>query len=76
MQDLVEALSILAKYQGPDPRSPTHCEHDVFAVCGIPFGAVTSEDATRLDQLGFILCGDDSGEHEPGTWISFRFGSC
>lgn len=71
MKDLIEALTILARYQDADTYSPTHCEHDVLSVVGIKKGAVSSEDATRLDALGFFWA--DGGDHD--CWISYRFGS-
>jgi len=70
MKDLIEALTILMKYG--DAYAPTHCEHDILAVAGIGVeqGVVSSEDAKRLDELGFYW----DGEYE--CWASFRFGSC
>lgn len=65
MKDLIEALTILAKYQEPT-RNPTLCEHDVLRVLHI--SAVTETDAVRLDELGFC-------RGEMGEYISFRFGS-
>lgn len=71
MKDLIEALTILMKY-GTDSYSPTHCEHDVLLVAGIGIkeGAVSEEDAKRLDALGFHW------NTEYDCWASFRFGSC
>jgi len=69
MKDLIEALTILAKYQA-DSYSPTHCEHDTLYVVGIAKDAVSNEDQKRLDALGFF----PSDEHDD-CWMSFRFGS-
>lgn len=70
MKDLIEALTILAKYG--DSYAPTHCEHDVFAVAGIKVGkdTVPADDVVRLNALGFHW----SDEYD--CWASFRFGSC
>lgn len=69
MKKLIEALTILAKYQDPDLEWPTHCEHDVLSVVGIEKGAVSAEDAARLDALGFLW-----SDENDGCWISFHFG--
>lgn len=68
MKDLIEALTILAKYMDPEEQWPTACEHDVLHVCGIEPEDVSEEDMKRLDELGFIPDGDG--------FMSFRFGSC
>jgi hypothetical protein len=65
MKDLIEALTIFAKYK--DWEWPTHCEHDVLTIMGITEEEVSKEDRERLNKLGF-LWGDEA-------WISFRFGS-
>ncbi len=67
MKDLIEALGIFLKYA--DERCPTHCEHDVLRIMGIPRD-VAPEDARRLKELGFLWTDEDDG-----AWISFRFGS-
>lgn len=69
MKDLIEALTIFAKYQKEDTYSPTHCEHDVLMIAGVEEDQPSAEDRTRLDELGFIW----SDEYD--CWISFRFGS-
>ncbi len=69
MKDLIEALTILLKYQKENTYAPTHCEHDVLTVVDIDCDAVTADDEERLDKLGF-----HRGEHE-GCYDSFRFGS-
>lgn len=66
MNDLIEALQILAKYG--NPRFPTSCEHDVMYVY-IPYEDVSYEDKTRLHMLGFTR--SDGGE----GFQSYRFGS-
>ncbi len=66
MKDLIEALTLFAKYT--DEHHPTCCEHDQLYVLVDP-AKVTAEDKTRLEALGFIA---DAGE---GHFYSFRFGS-
>ena len=70
MKDLIEALTILAKYMDREQKNPTHCEHDVLYVCHIEPEEVSEEDLKRLDELGFFP--DEDGE----GFMSFRFGSC
>ena len=71
MNDLIKALKIFSKYMAKDERWPTHCSHDLLAVCGgIEEGTVNDEDKAVLDELGFFW----SEEHD--CWASFRFGSC
>lgn len=65
MSDLIEALTIFAKYQ--NPRNPTHCEHDVLRIMAVSQEEVSVEDVKRLEELGFFW-----GEE---CWQSFRFGS-
>lgn len=67
MKDLIEALSIFAKYR--NEQWPTHCEHDVLYIMGVTKEEVSEDDRTRLDALGFRWSDSDS------CWISFRFGS-
>ncbi len=69
MNDLIEALQILAKYTSDS--TPTHCEHDVLMVNVDP-ADVSAEEIARLDELGFIATKQDG---DP-AFISFRFGSC
>jgi len=66
MQDLIEALTIFAKYT--DAHYPTHCEHDELQVAVNP-SDVSEEDLKRLEELSFIP--DDYD-----TFMSRRFGSC
>lgn len=68
MRDLIEALTIFAKYQ-PDTRWPTVCSHDVLTIVDVGQLAPTTEDRVRLEALGFFW-----SEHEE-AWQSFRFGS-
>lgn len=70
MKDLIEALTILAKYMDPEERWPTYCGHDVLHVCHIEPEDVSEEDTKRLDELGFFPDEDEGG------FMSFRFGSC
>lgn len=67
MKDLIEALTIFAKYG--DPYSPTHCEHDVLTVMIDP-ADVSEEDKVRLEELSFTP--DNYGDD---YFTSFRFGS-
>lgn len=57
MKDLIEALTILAKYMDPGEKWPTHCEHDVLYVPGVR-SDVSDKDLRRLDELGFTLNND------------------
>jgi hypothetical protein len=66
-QDLIEALTLLAKGQNND-ISPTHCEHDQLTVMADP-ADFTEADLTRLNELGFFP------NHDDATFTSFRFGS-
>ena len=67
MKDLIEALTIFAKYR--DEKWPTNCSHDELAIMAIGHDEVSEADRARLDQLGFLW--SPSSE----CWISFRFGS-
>lgn len=67
MNELIEALQIMAKYD--QPKFPTHCEHDVLYVAVDP-ALVSKEDIKKLDDLGFFL--DEWGR----GFQSYRFGSC
>lgn len=67
MKDLIEALTIFAKYK--DPYNPTHCEHDVLYVMEVTEAEVSDEDKKRLDELGFLWSKSE------GVWLSFRYGS-
>jgi hypothetical protein len=64
VKDLIEALTIFAKYT--DAEYPTHCEHDKLYVLVDP-AKVTAEDKARLEDLGFRPSVD--------AFYSFRFGS-
>lgn len=64
MNELIEALTIFAKYTQDD--RPTICEHDELIVLVDP-SLVNEEDMARLSVLGFL----PSDEH----FKSFRFGS-
>ncbi len=66
MNDLLEALTIFAKYT--DARHPTCCEHDVLYVLVDP-AKVAAEDRTRLEALGFEAHENDA------NFQSSRFGS-
>lgn len=68
MNDLIKALTILAKYNDlGEEHAPTHCEHDVLIVNGVQWSELSEEDKVTLDELGF---------HEGEYGVeSFRFGS-
>ncbi len=67
MDKLIEALQIFLKYG--NPRSPTHCEHDILHVMVDP-AKVSSEDLVRLAELGF-----HPDEDLEGQFYSYRYGS-
>lgn len=67
MDKLIQALQIFLKYANED--SPTHCEHDVMMIAGIPEDALSEEDKAKVDELGFHW----STEYD--CYISYRFGS-
>lgn len=71
MNDLIEALTIFAKYQ-KDTRWPTYCEHDVLYIMGVTRAEVSADDTERLIALGFVPPEEDDDD---GAWCSFRFGS-
>ncbi len=68
MDDLIQALQILAKYD--KPQFPTHCEHDTLYVLIDP-AEVSKEDKKTLKKLGFVA-GDVDGTK---CFYSFKFGS-
>lgn len=70
MKDLIEALTILMKYDNGS-KWPTHCEHDIMYITSVNPEDVSKEDKERLEELGFLE-GDDSGEN---IFQSFRYGS-
>lgn len=65
MKDLIQALTIFAKYTDEDV---INCEHDEFYVC-IPYDDVSAEDRLILEELSFY-------ENDNGDFSSTRFGSC
>jgi hypothetical protein len=67
MRELIEALTIFAKY-APDETHPTHCEHDELFITCVNLEDVSPEDLSRLRTLGFI-------PNREGGFSSFRFGS-
>ena len=67
MEDLIQALSIFARYT--KAYAPTHCEHDVFYVVGVGKDTPSAEEKNRLETLGFFWSEDNN------AWASFRFGS-
>lgn len=67
MDDLIEALAILRKYN--NSRFPTACEHDIMYFVNIDYNDVSEDDVNRLDELGIFW-----GEEEE-VFMSFRFGN-
>ena len=65
MEDLIEVLQILKKYD--NSRYPTYCNNEALLVNVDP-DLVSDEDKARLEELSFL-------ETEDG-FESFRFGSC
>lgn len=68
LTDLIEALTILRKYD--DPALPTHCEHDVLTICVSPEG-VSEDDLARLEELHVT----PGGEYDDDCFTSYFFGS-
>lgn len=68
MKDLIEALTIFAKYIDPGVHCPTGCEHDELFVYVDPM-TVGADDLGRLADLGF------APNPHAGHFYSFRFGS-
>lgn len=66
MKDLIEALTLFAKYTSA--YNPTCCEHDVLYVLVDP-AEVTAEDRARLEALSFDAQDNDR------NFTSNRFGS-
>ena len=66
MEDLIKALTILAKYA--KDKYPTHCEHDVLYV-RVDTASVPQEEIQTLEDLGFHL------DEEQEVFCSFRYGS-
>lgn len=69
MNDLIEALKIIAKY---NLNASTHCEHDILSICGVEPEEVSNEDIILLDKYGFFV-GSECGEE---AFESYRWGSC
>lgn len=67
MDDLIESLTILRKYD--NRKFPTNCEHYVLWVNVDP-SLVSDADRERLDHLGFFVDASEDG------FMSYRFGSC
>lgn len=66
MDGLIEALTILRKYD--NPAFPTHCEHDALYICVNPY-EVSTEDIERLEELHVHA---DRGEY---CFYSYWYGS-
>lgn len=70
MDDLIEALTIIRKYE--NNQFPTSCDHDVLYVAlDTEEHPVSKEDLKRLNELGFFP-DDENG----GGFMSYTFGSC
>ena len=67
LSELIEALQIFLKYG--DAEWPTHCEHDEMWITNVDAEAITDEDRTRLEELGFDYDEDDE------SYKSYSFGS-
>ena len=67
MEDLLEAINILAKYT--DSSYPTHCEHDILRFNTVDVDDVSDSDISRLSELGFRVCG------HVGGFYSYKYGS-
>jgi hypothetical protein len=67
MNELIEALTILAKYA--QPAFPTHCEHDVLFIMVDP-AVVSAEDLARLEELRVVPSSEGEAHFE-----SYWFGS-
>lgn len=65
MKDLIEALTIIYKYN--QEKYPICCEHGSLYI-PMDFNIVSEEDIQKLYELGFKL-------YEEG-FQSYRFGSC
>ena len=68
MEDLIEALQIMVKYE--NPKYPSHCEHD-YLYFNIKWKPISKEDKKRLKELGFFK----DKEYGDGGIGSFRYGS-
>lgn len=67
MRDLIEALTIFAKYT--DARYPTTCEHGILYLNVVHRAQMTPEDFLRVQQLGFVW------DEDIPAFASTRFGS-
>ena len=67
MSDLIKALTIFQSYK--DTEFPTHCEHDIFMVVGIPQEDVSDEHIVQLERLHFTW------NDEYDCWSSSFYGS-
>lgn len=68
MKKLIEALTLLNKYE--DPSWPTHCQRDALHVLVDP-SKFTSEELALLDTLGFFASNELGQPH----FTSYRYGS-
>ena len=70
LDHLIEALTILKKYDTKKNHNPTFCAHDIFLVFAVDTKVLSVEDEERLEKLGFFW------NEESECWGSYRFGSC
>lgn len=69
--DLIKALQIAEKYTLPNSSQdkwPTWCSHDELHLTIDP-SKFSDEDLMAMEELGFIVEGDESG------FVSFKYGS-
>ena len=69
LQDLIEALTIFAKYDKTGTHKPIYNYGDTLMVAIEPAEGYDDADKDRLQELEFYY---DDGE---GCWYSHRFGS-
>lgn len=69
MEDLIEGLQIISKYE--KPKYPTDCRNEYFYI-DVKWKQISKEDKKRLKELGFFKDKD----YDRGGIGSFRYGSC
>jgi hypothetical protein len=71
MKDLIQALTILAKYMDEGVYAPVTCRSEVMIINRVDPSDVGEEDVKALDELGFEV-GDPLGWGED-VFFSYRF---
>ena len=66
MKDLIEALTIFAKYT--NARQPILCDNLMLHIAEVKEADPTEEERARLEELTFLWSNEDE------CWISFHFG--